>query len=209
MKVQMLSTCLASAMFLVGGCPPAEDPVDAYTASVDSGSDPSDAAPDPDIDAGLDASVVPADAPISDDVSIDLVDAPLSDDVFSPPGDTGGPDARTTCPTPGARRRLPCECGASRQETCTGGVWVESEACGVECIPGSRRDTPDEAENNCSESHRICGSDCRWGPIVYTVLPGECGPHDPDLCFDTTPYNCRCTPSCTCIDVPDCIYVRM
>jgi hypothetical protein len=179
----------------LAGCPQSENPPDAFSPTMlDAGGDLLDAPVEPVEDSGLDASA-PA-------------DAPGAEDVFRPVEDTGGPDARTACPMEGARRRLPCDCGASREETCTGGVWVESEACGVECIPGTRRDTPSEEEFNCSESHRDCGMDCRWGALVYTVLPGECNPEDLDNCGFPPLYNCRCTASCTCVDVPDCTFTR-
>lgn len=195
MKAPIVVSLIACLSWTLAGCPPTENPPDAFSpTTLDSGGDPLDAPVEPVHDSGLDASA-PADAPPGDDVS-------------RPVEDSGGPDARTTCPTEGARRRLPCDCSASREETCTGGVWVESEACGVECIPGTRRDTPDDEEMRCSESHRDCGVDCRWGPPVYTVLPGECDRESLDVCGGPPLYNCRCTESCTCIDVPGCPNTR-
>lgn len=180
----------------LGGCPASENPADAFTLTVDSSEMVADAPSTSESDAATSADVGAA------------IDTP-DPDAFVAPTDGGGPDARSSCPMDGARRRLPCECDSSRVETCSGGVWVEFSACEVECIPGTRRDTPDDEELNCSDSYAICGDDCQYGPPVFTVLPGECSLEDGDVCSLSHPlHNCRCTLSCTCVDVPDCPYMR-
>ena len=123
-------------------------------------------------------------------------DAPVEPDAFIPPDatfDGGPPDAAgPSCPSAGATRSIACSCLGARTEMCIAGTWRQTMECqgpGYECEPG----TSAPVTFMCSMGIRTCDSSCRFGPPVYSVLPGVCPAGSGEVCG-----GCVCRDDCTC-----------
>jgi hypothetical protein len=182
-----------AALLGLNGCPAADPPADAFTASADAPNAPDQDAGAP--DAGGDGDTgVPS-----------MIDAGEPLDAPAAPTDIGPPDSYSApemCSAEGMFRRVACACGGMQSEQCMGGTWQIVVSCDgmMECTPGAFET---RRGSYCVVDQRTCEDDCSWGAWLNVVPRGDCPTPGSAFCGGT--IDCICQPDCSCIDNPDCM----